>query len=95
MRTETITWHDLPADGLPDSDITVLLAVHYPPDPDAVLQPASVETCMGWWAGDRWLDASSGGGVEHDGARVLAWADMPVGVQNVAANRPAPRAGPG
>lgn len=77
MRSETITWHELPADGMPDSDITVLLAVRYPPDADAVLQPATVETCMGWWGGEHWLDASSGDRVERTGARVLAWADMP------------------
>lgn len=86
MHTETITWNELPADGLPDSDITVLLAVRYPPDHDAVLQPEAVETCMGWWSGTRWLDASSGGDVECAGARALAWADMPAGLENDRSN---------
>ncbi len=25
MKTETITWHELPADGMPDAETTVLL----------------------------------------------------------------------
>lgn len=27
MKTETITWHELPADGMPDAETTVLLEV--------------------------------------------------------------------
>ena len=28
MKPETITWHELPADGMPDAETTVLLKAH-------------------------------------------------------------------
>lgn len=30
MITETLTWHQLPADGMPDAEITVLAEVRDP-----------------------------------------------------------------
>lgn len=72
MRTETITWHDLPADGMPDAEITVLVAFTRKDDPH-------VDTWPGWWSGAHWMDAE-GDRFERDGnASVLAWADMPAG----------------
>ena len=53
MKTETITWHELPADGLPDADLTVLMQVN---DCDGL--PAT-EVWQGWWTGDDWLDAAT------------------------------------
>ena len=69
MRNEVITWHDLPADGMPDSDITVLLKF--------TADDGAADTCLGWWSGTRWMDASNGDDIERDGrCRVVAWADM-------------------
>ncbi len=74
MRLETITWHDLPADGLPDSDTTVLVSYQMADEPDAV------DTWPGWWSGEHWMDAATGDRMERDGLRrVLRWADMPGG----------------
>ena len=30
MKTESITWHELPADGMPDAEITVLAEITQP-----------------------------------------------------------------
>ena len=65
MKTETITWHEIPADGLPDSDITVLVAVYFPPDPDAAGDTALIEACSAWWSGEHWIDAGSGDRIER------------------------------
>lgn len=66
MRTETITWNELPADGMPDAGTTVLLNV----------EGGHVEEA--WWDGDDWRWCESGGVVVE---KVLAWADVPVGVE--------------
>jgi hypothetical protein len=80
MKTETITWHELPADGMPDSDISVLAAfVH-------TAEPGHTDTWVAWWDGEHWIDASNGDPMERDGAhRVVAWADQPAGPQAGAA----------
>lgn len=70
MKTETITWHTLPDDGLPDADIVVLAEIRQP--------DGSTEVWPVWWSGERWVDAGSGWHVET--ACVVAWADVPVGV---------------
>lgn len=73
MRTETITWHELPADGVPDADTTVLVAFKFNDEPE-------VDTWPGWWNGEHWMDATTGDRMERHGDRkVLAWADMPAG----------------
>lgn len=73
MKTETLTWHELPADGMPDADITVMLEV-LPPDGT---DENDTETWPGWWSGERWLDAQNGWPIAAQ--RVVAWADMPAG----------------
>lgn len=70
MKTETITWHELPADGLPDADLTVLLEVRDPDETD------TTEVWPGWWSGERWVDAD---GWPIGAERVVAWADVPAG----------------
>lgn len=71
MKTETITWHELPQDGMPDADITVLAEVR---DPD---EPGLTEVWPAFWSGERWIDCSSTWPINAD--RVVAWADQPVG----------------
>ena len=74
MRTETITWHELPQDGMPDADTTVLVAY--------VAGDGEQDTWPAWWSGEHWIDASTGDRLERNGrARVLAWAHMPSGVE--------------
>lgn len=58
---EVLAWHYLPA--MPDADFTVLLWVRYGHTSD---------WCAGWWDGETWRDAASGG--EVSGA-VVAWAE--------------------
>lgn len=45
MKTETITWHELPADGVPDADTTVLVEFKFNDEPTS-------DTWPGWW--DDW-----------------------------------------
>ena len=71
MKTETIIWHELPADPLPDDDITVL-ALLLDVDGEAECWPAHRQ-------GEHWIDCGSGGPLDSAGYQVLAWADMPVG----------------
>lgn len=71
MKTEQITWHELPADGLPDADITVLAEVR---DPDV---PATIEVWPAFWSGERWIDCGTGWPIGAD--RVVAWAQRPSG----------------
>ena len=71
MKTETITWHELPADGMPDADITVLAEVR------ALDEPDSTEVWPAFWSGERWVDCGSGWPLEAE--RVVAWADQPAG----------------
>jgi len=66
MLTETITWHPV-AERLPDSDITVMLAI------EGVSEP----TWPGFWDGRAWRYVS--GGIVA--GRVTDWADMPAGPQ--------------
>jgi hypothetical protein len=70
MKTETITWHELPADGLPDSEITVLLQVRNPDDD-------GTEVHGGWLGEQDWCDIT---GYPIQAHRVVAWADVPAGV---------------
>ena len=77
MKTETLTWHELPQDGLPDADLTVLLEVR---DPD---EPEATECWPGFWSGERWVDASTGWPIGAE--RVVAWADQPAGTRGAAA----------
>jgi hypothetical protein len=72
MKTEQIQWHELPADGLPDADLTVLLEVRDCDD------PGNTEVWPGFWSGERWVDCSSGWPIGAE--RVVAWADQPAGV---------------
>jgi hypothetical protein len=71
MKTETIHWHELPADGLPDADMVVLAEVR---DCDA---PDTTEVWPAFWSGERWVDCGSGWPI--DAGRVVAWADQPAG----------------
>lgn len=66
MTTETITWHPLATEGPPDADITVLVSV----------EDASEPTWLGFFDGDVWRDAATGG---KFASSVTAWADMPEG----------------
>lgn len=74
MKTDTITFHELPGDGMPDADLSVLLEVRTPDDPGAT------EVWPGFWSGERWIDAGSGWPI--DASRVVAWADQPEGTLN-------------
>jgi hypothetical protein len=65
MKTETITWHELPQDGMPDADTTVLVST----------TEQAVDT--GYFDGDDWRWCESGGLVAEP---VQAWAEMPVGI---------------
>lgn len=72
MRTETITWRELPADGMPDAEISVLV--------EFIAEDGERDTWPGWWSGEHWIDASTGDQIERDGRlRVVAWCDMPAG----------------
>lgn len=78
MQTETITWHDLPDDGMPDAEITVLVRFTSGDDHS--------DTWPGWWSGSHWIDASTGDRIERTpeadgtgGCRVTGWSDMPSG----------------
>lgn len=71
MKIETITWHELPADGLPDADLTVLVEARDIDDPTAT------EVWPGFWSGERWVDCASAWPIAND--RVVAWADQPSG----------------
>jgi hypothetical protein len=71
MKTETITWHELPADGLPDAETTVQMEI--------LQDDGTTETWPGWWCGERWIDAGSGTPVAFLVGEVVAWADVPAG----------------
>lgn len=71
MKTETITWHELPADGMPDAEITVLAEVRNPDEPD------TTEVWAAFWSGERWVDAATG--LRIGTPRVVAWAAVPAG----------------
>lgn len=72
MRTETLHWHELPDDGMPDADSTVMLDIAYD-DGEALTWP-------GWWDGTHWRDASTGDIVR---GKVAGWSDMPAGAAGV------------
>lgn len=69
MTTETITWHPV-AEGLPDADLTVLLALD------------GEDTCAGFLDGERadgtplWRDTTA---IDLHGHTIAHWADMPKG----------------
>lgn len=65
MKTENITWHELPHDGMPDAELTVLLSTEH----------QGVDT--GWFDGTDWRWCESGGIVAE---RVQAWAEVPEGI---------------
>lgn len=65
MKTETITWRELPQDGLPDAELTVLISTEH----------SGVDTA--YLDGDDWRWCESGGIV---GEPVQAWADVPAGI---------------
>ena len=69
MKCETITWHELPGDGLPDADVTVLAQTRQ--------SDGSLEVWPAFWSGERWVDAGSGWAIEY--GDVAAWADVPGG----------------
>jgi len=72
--TEVITWVRVTPESMPDVDITVQVNVEVSTaDDDA--EPV----WYGWWDGDVWRDASSGAPIT---SKVLAWADVPRGIQN-------------
>lgn len=71
MKTETINWRELPADGMPDAEITVLAEVRNPDEPH------TTEVWPAFWSGQLWVDCSSGWPI--DTARVVAWTDQPAG----------------
>jgi len=64
--SEVVTWTPA-ANGLPDTDITVLLSLD---------ESHGEPTFAGYWDGERWLDV---GGNPITG--VLGWADMPRGLR--------------
>ncbi len=65
MRAETITWHELPLDAMPDACLTVLIST----------ESAGVDS--GFFDGRDWRWCESGGVV---GEPVQGWADMPMGI---------------
>ena len=58
----TLDWHRA-ADTLPDADTTVLMWV---------VDPEGADWAAGWWDGEAWRDAASGGVVAGE---VTAWAE--------------------
>ena len=73
MKHEKITWHELPADGLPDAEVTVLAEIRNPDGADD-----GTEVWPAWWDGEKWREAGSAITIEPP--RVVAWADVPAGV---------------
>ena len=65
MKRELIEWHELPQDGMPDAELTVLLSA----------ADAGVDT--GFFDGTTWRWCESGGVVAEP---VQAWAEVPVGI---------------
>jgi hypothetical protein len=70
MKTETIQWHEVTTDPLPDAEITVLMQIR---DFDG----DSTEVITGWLGEQHWCDIT---GYPIQPQRVLAWADVPAGV---------------
>ena len=52
MKTETITWHELPADGMPDAETTVLLELRE-------LDGDGTKVQTGWLAQSGWVDINA------------------------------------
>ena len=69
MKTETIQWHELPADGMPDAETTVLLEVRD-------LDGSGSDVVTGWLAESGWVDIAAW---PIKPERVVAWAEMPGG----------------
>lgn len=59
---ELLHWHATAA-RMPDSDLTALLWLVY--------DDGTADWCPGWWDGDAWRDATSGGVID---AEVTHWA---------------------
>lgn len=72
MRNELITWHDLPADGHPTNDDTVLVEVAGIADSPRIFPL--------FWDGMYWIDVS-GGYRLNERYRPVAWAAMPIGTR--------------
>lgn len=68
MKTETITWHELPQDGRPDSDTTVLAEI--------TQDDGSTDVHPAWWDGEEWRDCAQGWPLDTS---VVAWAHVPAG----------------
>lgn len=73
MKTIPLQFHELPDDGMPDAEITVLAEVRSPDEGDT-----RTEVRPAFWSGERWIDTGSGWTI--DAGRVVAWADQPAGV---------------
>jgi hypothetical protein len=72
MKTESITWHELPQDGMPDADTTVMLEI--------TTETGATECWPGWWDGERWLDSHGMPiGLDSPTGDVTAWAHMLAG----------------
>lgn len=69
MKTETITWHELPADGMPDAETTVLLELRE-------LDGDGTKVQTGWLAQSGWVDINAW---PIEAGRVVACADVPGG----------------
>ena len=65
MKQETINWHELPRDGMPDAEAAVLICT----------SEGTVDS--GFLDGHMWRWCESGGYVT---GVVMGWAEMPVGV---------------
>jgi hypothetical protein len=65
VKSEVINWHELPDDGMPDAERTVLISTF----------EGGVDS--GFYDGEVWRWCESGGIV---GELVQAWADLPMGV---------------
>lgn len=68
MFTETIQWHELPQDGLPDSEMTVLVIVE-----------GEAEATTAFYDEGEWRDAGSAMCFDDP---VLRWAHLPGGERN-------------
>lgn len=62
MNTTTINWTPVGERSMPDAETNVLLGL------------SDGFSCEGFWDGEVWRDVTA---MEIEGARVVAWADMP------------------
>jgi hypothetical protein len=57
-KAELLEWHCVEKGDMPDCDLTVMMWVQYPPDPEG---GATSDWASGWWDGEVWRHCSSGG----------------------------------